>query len=222
MAWAVVAQLSLMLSACGGGGGDSDDNDGNGTPDAADDSFSLDAGTASTLDVLANDDFGDDGAGDSAIFIVSGPASGTATVDEDDSPNNPIDDTIEYTPDTGFSGSDSFVYRIEDSDGDTDTATVSITVNAGEHSRRRRQRHGTGEQRRINGRCAGQRPVRNRRPGGRRHRRLDAAHRTVRRSSTTTGRRAIQPTTPIDLHAGRRVQRQRQLHLHDQGCQRRH
>jgi hypothetical protein len=35
-----------------------------------------------------------------------------------------------YTPETGFSGTDTFTYTIEDADGDTSTATVTITVTA--------------------------------------------------------------------------------------------
>jgi hypothetical protein len=34
-----------------------------------------------------------------------------------------------YTPDTGFTGTDSFTYRVNDGTADSDTATVSLTVN---------------------------------------------------------------------------------------------
>lgn len=35
---------------------------------------------------------------------------------------------VEYTPDTDYVGTDSFIYRLEDDDGDTDLATVTITI----------------------------------------------------------------------------------------------
>ena len=40
------------------------------------------------------------------------------------------DGTIDYTPDPGFFGTDSFTYEVCDLAGLCDTATVDITVNA--------------------------------------------------------------------------------------------
>ena len=51
---------------------------------------------------------------------TSNPSHGTVTV-------NP-DGTFVYVPTPGYSGTDSFTYRITDADGDTSTATVTITV----------------------------------------------------------------------------------------------
>ena len=48
------------------------------------------------------------------------PANGTAEIN--------TDKTITYTPDAGFSGSDSFRYTIKDSDDRTASATVTVTV----------------------------------------------------------------------------------------------
>ena len=41
------------------------------------------------------------------------------------------DGTYRYTPNPGFSGTDSFTYTITDANGDTSTATMTITVGAG-------------------------------------------------------------------------------------------
>ena len=38
------------------------------------------------------------------------------------------DGSFTYTPNAGYSGADSFTYRITDADGDTATATVSVTI----------------------------------------------------------------------------------------------
>ncbi|MGV0803675.1 Ig-like domain-containing protein, partial [Mycolicibacterium elephantis] len=39
------------------------------------------------------------------------------------------DGVITYTPDTGFVGSDSFTYTVNDGNGGVATATVHVTVN---------------------------------------------------------------------------------------------
>ena len=100
-----------------------------GTPAAGDDVLTVVAGSTATADVLANDAFGSDGPGTGAIAIVTAPSDGMASVDDGGTPGDPTDDRIDYTPDAGFAGSDSLVYRIADADGDTAEATVSVTVN---------------------------------------------------------------------------------------------
>jgi PKD repeat protein len=71
-----------------------------------------------TVDVLANDY---DPNGDPLTVIsVTQPLSGTAVVN--------LDDTITYTPTTGWHGSDSFTYTVGDGNGGADAATVTITV----------------------------------------------------------------------------------------------
>ncbi|WP_109852567.1 Ig-like domain-containing protein [Aquimarina sp. AU58] len=82
------------------------------------------------INVLKNDNFGTDGPSSGAITLVSNPTNGTATVNNNGTPDNPTDDTINYTPKPGFSGSDTFSYEIMDVDGDKDTAKVTITVNS--------------------------------------------------------------------------------------------
>ena len=78
------------------------------------------------MDVLSNDDQGDAPA---TITEVTDPSHGTAVINNNDTPSNPADDTIVYTPDPNYFGPDSFTYTIIDSDGDrSEPATVSITV----------------------------------------------------------------------------------------------
>ncbi len=93
----------------------------NDAPTAADDSYTTDQDTALTIDaaggVLANDtDL--DGDALSAI-LVTGPANGTLTLNADGSFN--------YTPNAGFSGSDSFVYKANDGALESE-ATATIIV----------------------------------------------------------------------------------------------
>ncbi|WP_181368979.1 Ig-like domain-containing protein [Flavobacterium pallidum] len=41
-------------------------------------------------------------------MIATPAANGTATVNNNGTPNDPTDDTIDYTPNANFNGSDSF------------------------------------------------------------------------------------------------------------------
>ncbi|PHN05645.1 Ig-like domain-containing protein [Flavilitoribacter nigricans] len=101
----------------------------NDLPTAVDDVATTDEDVAVLIDVLVNDDFGGDGPSNGAITIFSSPANGTVTVNDGGTPNDPTDDTITYTPNANYNGSDSFEYEICDSNGDCDQATVSITIN---------------------------------------------------------------------------------------------
>ncbi len=51
---------------------------------------------------------------------ASDPAQGATTLG--------ADGTVRYTPDTSYTGPDSFTYTVVDPDGATDTATVNVTV----------------------------------------------------------------------------------------------
>ena len=98
----------------------------NGTADApvaANDTAKTPAGAAVTISVLSNDTDPD---GDSLTVssISSQPSNGTAAI-------NSGSTTITYTPDSGYSGADSFSYTA--SDGSlTDTATVTVTMHTGD------------------------------------------------------------------------------------------
>ncbi|MFC4636652.1 Ig-like domain-containing protein, partial [Dokdonia ponticola] len=103
-------------------------NSSNQIPDAEDDTTTTQEDTPVNIDVTNDDDFGTDGPSTGTIVIISGPSNGTATVNDNNTPDDPTDDTIDYTPSPDFNGEDELVYQIEDSNGDTSTATVTITV----------------------------------------------------------------------------------------------
>lgn len=89
------------------------------TPPIANDvEVSVEAGSPVTIDVLANDSDPD---GDPLSIVGLGaPAHGTVTVN--------ADNTITYTPDIDFVGTDSFGYTIGDGRGGTASATVAVNV----------------------------------------------------------------------------------------------
>ncbi len=89
----------------------------NDAPDAVDDTAVTDEDIAITVTVLANDNDVD---GDTlAVTSVTTPAFGTALI---------VANSVVYTPNADYNGSDSFSYTINDGNGDTDTATVSIAI----------------------------------------------------------------------------------------------
>lgn len=91
---------------------------GNDAPVANNDSATTDADLAVVIDVLANDT---DTEGDAlSITAVSQGGNGAVV-------NNGGD--VTYTPDPGFSGSDSFSYTANDGTQDSNPATVTVTVN---------------------------------------------------------------------------------------------
>jgi hypothetical protein len=102
-------------------------NDVNDPPVANDDTASTDEDTAVTIDVLGNDSDVDGTIHPTSVTIVSGPSHGSLSVD-------PVSGEVTYTPDIGYTGSDSFTYTVDDDDGDTsNVATVTVTVSpAGE------------------------------------------------------------------------------------------
>ncbi|WP_188113466.1 Ig-like domain-containing protein [Nocardioides humilatus] len=68
---------------------------------------------------------GSDPDGDALTYTVTAPAHGTATV---------TGSTASYKPVTGYTGSDSFTYKVADGKGGTASNTVSVTVNPGTSS----------------------------------------------------------------------------------------
>lgn len=71
--------------------------------------------------VLANDSDPDgDTINVTAVSVL--PANGSALLNTDES--------VSYTPDVGFSGTDTFEYTITDNMGGTATAAVEVTVEA--------------------------------------------------------------------------------------------
>ena len=92
----------------------------NNPPVATDDSATTSQNTAVDIDVLHNDNDPD---GDPLhINSVTDPPHGT-TVNHGTN--------VTYTPDPGFTGTDTFDYTAGDGKGGTDTATVTVTVEQG-------------------------------------------------------------------------------------------
>ncbi len=92
----------------------------NDAPIALDDTATTDENTAVTIAVRGNDT---DAEGDSlAVTEVTQGANGSVVIDA--VTGNPV-----YTPNAGFSGSDTFTYTVDDDHGGTATATVTVTVN---------------------------------------------------------------------------------------------
>ncbi|WOO40974.1 Ig-like domain-containing protein [Rubellicoccus peritrichatus] len=105
---------SLVITTQGAGGGT-----GNIAPVANNDAATTDEGVAVTVDVLSNDSDFDGGPNPLSILTFSSTANGgIANVNE----------TLVYTPNAGFSGTETFDYTITDGE-DSATATVTITVN---------------------------------------------------------------------------------------------
>jgi gliding motility-associated-like protein len=86
-------------------------------PDASDDTFSGEAGTIITGNILANDD-----PGGGVTITVNQPGNGSVTVDENGN--------MTYTPNAGFVGTDQYSYTIclVDCPELCDEATVTITL----------------------------------------------------------------------------------------------
>ena len=102
------------------GASDADDgqlNDGVDATAANPDSATVNQGSTGIIDVLNNDT----NASDQDLMIVGTPESVNATIEV-------VGDVIEYTPNFGFMGTDSFLYVIEDGAGAQATGTVSVDV----------------------------------------------------------------------------------------------
>ena len=96
-------------------------------PYAKDDSPArLPAGQSSTIDVLANDIQGTQPP--IRISSTTQPAGGQVQISDNGTPTIFSDDRIIYTPNTNFTGTDSFKYTITDQRGFTSTATVTVQV----------------------------------------------------------------------------------------------
>ncbi|MEM7629951.1 MAG: Ig-like domain-containing protein, partial [Planctomycetota bacterium] len=100
----------------------------NDLPIAIDDNIQIDEDTSVNIEVLLNDDFGGDGPDSNAISISNLATYGNTTIDDNGTPNNPTDDSIDYTPNEDFFGEDTFEYQICDANGDCASAVVTINV----------------------------------------------------------------------------------------------
>lgn len=97
---------------------DKQNNSCNRKPVANDDSATTDQNVAVDINVLANDSDPDGNA--ISVYDWTQPAHGSVAKN--------ANGTLRYTPTTGYSGPDSFTYRISDGKDLSDPATVSITV----------------------------------------------------------------------------------------------
>ena len=93
--------------------------------DAIDDMVATNQDQTVTIDVLANDN----DIPTAGTITTTDPTNGTVVIDDNGTPNDPSDDTIIYTPDPGFSGTDTFTYTLCDTVGNCSTATVTVIVN---------------------------------------------------------------------------------------------
>lgn len=126
--YVITAGLALLLGACGGGGGSTDtvsstSQDNNlvtsntklvATPDVA----STTQNRSVILNVLANDSGFNEVL--PLVTVVTNPANGTLAIRDDGS--------VVYTPIDGYSGEDSFMYKITDGSNISAIATASVTV----------------------------------------------------------------------------------------------
>ncbi len=92
---------------------------GNAAPVAADDAATTTPGTPVTIDVVGNDTDADGGT--LVVVDVSQPENGTVTI---------VDGSLVYTPNPGFTGTETFTYELSDGQGGTITGTVTVEVTA--------------------------------------------------------------------------------------------
>jgi Ca2+-binding RTX toxin-like protein len=100
----------------------------NDAPIANNDTATTNEDTAVTISVLANDTDVDNNPRNLTSFNQG--TNGTVTRNDNGTPLNLTDDTLTYTPNANYNGTDSFTYTISDGNGGNSTATVNITVNA--------------------------------------------------------------------------------------------
>ncbi len=96
----------------------------NGLPVAVDDAVAVKSDGSVVIDPLANDHDLDDELDPASVAIAEPPAHGTVTVD-------PATGRITYVPDPGYSGPDSFTYRVCDTGDPVACATARVAVTVG-------------------------------------------------------------------------------------------
>lgn len=94
------------------------------TSDAVDDTATTNSGEDVDIDVAGNDnDVPNDGTID-----VTDPNDGTVDIDDNGTPDDPSDDIIIYTPNDGFTGTDTFTYTICDNLNPQTCSTATFTI----------------------------------------------------------------------------------------------
>ena len=95
-------------------------------PVAEDDDFDVDNdGVVNVLDVLENDSDPDASESFAIVSVTQGSDGGTVAI---------IGDELLYTPEAGFTGTETFTYTIQDEAGNEATATITMTVEAGSNT----------------------------------------------------------------------------------------
>lgn len=95
------------------------------------DNASTTTNTAKTIDVTANDSPSGYSIDNNSVAIASTPANGTLTLGAAGSSASGTNKIITYTPNTGFTGTNSFTYTVTGNNGITSSpATVTVTVSA--------------------------------------------------------------------------------------------
>ncbi len=87
-------------------------------PSATNDMATTEKNTPVNINVLSNDNGLEDGP--IQITIMSPSTNGTANIESDN--------TITYTPNTDYNGSDNFSYKVKDKDNDMATASVTLQI----------------------------------------------------------------------------------------------
>ncbi|MGB3142555.1 MAG: gliding motility-associated C-terminal domain-containing protein [Maribacter sp.] len=89
-----------------------------------DDVVSVDEDNSLIIDIFSNDsDLPSVG-----VLTTTNPTNGSISIDDNGTPNNPLDDILTYLPNPDYNGPDSFTYTLCNSFGDCSTATVTIDV----------------------------------------------------------------------------------------------
>ena len=89
-----------------------------------DDIVSVDEDNSVIIDIFSNDsDLPSVG-----VLTTTNPINGVITIDENGTPNNPLDDILTYLPNPDYNGTDSFTYTLCNSFGDCSTATVNVDI----------------------------------------------------------------------------------------------
>ncbi|MEM9001586.1 MAG: gliding motility-associated C-terminal domain-containing protein [Bacteroidota bacterium] len=93
--------------------------------DAFDDSVATDQDMSVDIAILANDN----DLPTSGTLSTTSAANGMVVINDNGTPDDPSDDFVTYTPNPGFTGTDSFDYTICDASGNCSIATVTVVVN---------------------------------------------------------------------------------------------
>ncbi|MDT7827809.1 gliding motility-associated C-terminal domain-containing protein [Pricia sp. S334] len=94
--------------------------------DVLDDLVTTNENSPLDIDILTNDN----DVPSLGTLTVTNPSNGNILLNNGETPNDPSDDSISYTPDSGFLGNDSFSYELCDAIGNCSTATVTVMVNS--------------------------------------------------------------------------------------------